>query len=156
MQLLNLVELCLANVRLHGSIASAATVVLSYLKYINLSNNQLQGTLDWQWGNLPALKRFEAAHNAFSGSVPASLNSATKLEVLDLAFNSITGSFPVLSALQSIKYIDVRENLLTGTFPVDYFAATGFSDLQYVALVNNTKLTIPTVCVRIPFCYKRI
>ncbi len=162
----------MSNVRMIGAISNAVPVKLSYLEYVNFEGNSLTGTIYWQWGiiffdasheiahsknleNLPVIKNFEVSGNIFSESFPPTINSAITLEVIDVSFNNLTGDFPVLSGLQSIKYLDIRENNFTGTFPTGYFSETNFVQLRYVGLNENPYLVVPNVCVRIPFCYKR-
>ena len=146
---------------MRGSITNAPTMKLPYLESINFSNNSLSGTLTWNWSifglildYFPSLENLELTENKLIGSFPSDINAATSLEVIDVSFNSMSGTFPELISLQNLRHLDIRENEFSGKFPDIYFSSTTFLQLRYVGLSHNLDLEVPNVCIRIPFCYK--
>jgi len=165
MKCTQLIEICMANVRMVGTISNSVPQPMPNLETINLANNKLTGTIFIQWGifyiftcfkeNLPNLVNFEVSGNKFTELLPTNLQSAINLQVIDISYNNFTGNFPLLTQLTQIKYMDIRQNNFTGTFPNEYFAADSFTKLQFIGLASNDYLTIPDVCIRLPFCYKQ-
>ncbi|XP_022994710.1 leucine-rich repeat receptor-like serine/threonine-protein kinase BAM3 [Cucurbita maxima] len=101
-------QLSVAGNNFSGSIE---VVNLSYLRFLNISNNQFTGTLDWNFSSLPNLEVFDAYNNNFTAVLPT--------EILNL---------------QNLKYLDLGGNFFHGTIPESY---GNFEGLQYLSLAGN-------------------
>ncbi len=79
------------------------------LDELNLSHNNLNGSLPSEVGRLQNLKVLNLSNNNFTG-VPAEIGSLKNLELLDLSNNSITGLPNELGNLTNLKYLDLTGN----------------------------------------------
>ncbi len=84
------------------------------LFYIGLTSTLLSGTLPAVIGHFYQLNQLLLAHNEFIGTLPI-LSNVTKLVVLDVSFNRLTGR--VTSSLRDLVYLKqifVQNNAFTG------------------------------------------
>lgn len=85
---------------------------------LQLSDNQLSGTLPDAFMYAQQLRDFGAASNQLTGPIPASLPYTPGLRQLTLAHNQLTGSItPWIGALSNLRVVDLRDNELTGVLP---------------------------------------
>lgn len=78
------------------------------------------------------------ADNMLQGTIPSEVSHLPNLETLDLYYNQLSGPFPDMSTLSSLRHMDVDGNLLTGTVPSELF---NLPALESVFLLNNRGLT---------------
>ncbi|OWM84968.1 receptor protein kinase TMK1 [Punica granatum] len=78
--------------------------------------------------------RIQIGNQNLQGTLPKNLNALTKLQRLELQFNSISGPLPTLSGLSSLQVLLLSNNQFTSV-PPDFF--TGMSSLQSVEMDNN-------------------
>lgn len=87
------------------------------LEYLAFRENQLNGILP----NLSAfadLRYLDASHNGFSGNIPASWSSLTKMKILYLHENSLDGNIPsFLAAFAGAEELALDNNNLAGNIP---------------------------------------
>ncbi|GAB4829727.1 hypothetical protein Ancab_040656 [Ancistrocladus abbreviatus] len=68
--------------------------------------------------NLAALQALNLSHNDLTGSIPQSLGSLSNLEALDLSCNLLSGEIPQqLNQLTFLAIFNVSYNCLTGAIP---------------------------------------
>ncbi|CAI5458000.1 unnamed protein product, partial [Closterium sp. Yama58-4] len=86
--------------------------------------------------------------NLFHGTIPATFSALTKLSVIDLSWNQLTGTIPPFST--SIQKILLDYNTLSGPIP----SHLALPDLSLLRLSNNL-LTggIPNTFTRLSFMY---
>lgn len=149
-------EITLSSNNLDGSLP--AWGALDYLEILNLSNNQLSGTIP----NFPlpdpaspGLKEIALGYNQLTGNIPSlsaltyltsvtlgdnqldgvipNLSGLTYLERLYLWDNQLSSNIPDLSSLSALRYFNVNNNQLTGPFP---YVAT-LTNLEGVWLSGN-------------------
>lgn len=98
-------------------------MTLSNAIYIDLSFNNLNGSLPFDIGDFYSLKQLYLDHNQFTGTIPGSFGMAGNgsLVTLDLSNNMLTGGLPTTwvdkddrDATSSIDTINVHNNNLTG------------------------------------------
>jgi Leucine-rich repeat (LRR) protein len=77
------------------------------LTLLDLSNNNLSGSLQGEIRFLQNLKTLDLSDNNWTG-VPAEIGQLEKLEVLDLSNNPITGLPHELGSLQNLQLLDLR------------------------------------------------
>lgn len=107
------ITLNLSNNNLTGSIPSVIGN-LTNLTQLQLFNNQLSGGIPTQIGNLTNLTSLGLENNLLSGTLPTSISNLTILSSLTLSGNQLTDSVPVVyKNLASLQQFDVRNNRLS-------------------------------------------
>lgn len=76
---------------------------------LNISNNQLTGSLQAEIRHLQNLRVLKASNNHMTG-VPAEIGQLTKLEILDLSNNQLTGLPNELGNLKNLKVLNLSGN----------------------------------------------
>ncbi|TYH08652.1 hypothetical protein ES288_A07G032900v1 [Gossypium darwinii] len=106
------------------------------LKSLNLSYNQISGSLPNNIGNFGLLEVMDLSGNNFSGEIPATISSLVSLKVLKLGGNGFEWSIPegILSC-QSLVSLDFSSNHLNGSLPDGFGAA--FPKLKTLNLARN-------------------
>lgn len=80
----------------------AAFNSLTNLRELNLSGNELNGSLPGSLFTLPRLKILDLSDNLFLGRIPINSSSGPiALEVLNLKYNGISGTIPVTGKLHT-------------------------------------------------------
>ncbi|KAJ6868234.1 LRR receptor-like serine/threonine-protein kinase [Populus alba x Populus x berolinensis] len=88
----NLVDLDLTDNQLQGSIQHAFTNMTS-LRILDLSNNQLQGSIQHAFTNMTSLRILDLSNNQLQGSIQHAFTNMTSLRILDLSKKPITRRF---------------------------------------------------------------
>jgi hypothetical protein len=110
-------EIELTNNNLDGSLP-ASLGKLGAARHLNFYSNILTGNIPAALGNLSKLEYLNLSTNNFSGGIPKALGNLNKLTVLDLSGNALSGSIPkALGNLNKLKTLDLSENLFNGTIP---------------------------------------
>ena len=92
---------------LYGSIPTEIPV-LSELNFLNLSKNHLMGNIPEKIGSMKKLESVDLSRNHLSGEIPPSMSNLTFLSYLDLSYNNLSGRIPSSTQLQSfdaLRYI---------------------------------------------------
>ncbi|XP_019191177.1 PREDICTED: putative receptor-like protein kinase At3g47110 [Ipomoea nil] len=112
--------------------------VLSNLKKLGLSQNNLFGRIPSSFGNLTILLILYLNGNYLHDSIPASIGKCQNLEWLKLSQNNLSGHIPkeVLSLSSLSIELDLSYNQLVGSIPkeVGYLKNLGYMDLSYNSL----------------------
>ena len=115
----------------HGVTTDATGRVAS----INLSNNNLRGTIPAELGSLTNLVYLNLRQNMLSGEIPAELGSLTNLQVLNLYDNELSGTIPAeLGQLTNLLWLVLSDNELSGEIPAELSRLT---NLQVLDLYDN-------------------
>ncbi|RVW30840.1 putative LRR receptor-like serine/threonine-protein kinase [Vitis vinifera] len=109
-------ELYLENNLFAGAIEFSPPSVNSSLKFLDLSQNHLNGYFPDQFGSLTALQRLNLAANNLSGSLPTSMSEMNSLSSLDISQNNFTGPLPN-NFSNSLESFNASYNDLSGTVP---------------------------------------
>ncbi|KAL9268671.1 putative leucine-rich repeat receptor-like serine/threonine-protein kinase [Drosera capensis] len=75
---------------LNGSVPSQLGSCVA-LEFLNLSGNHLEGILPVEIGQLPSLQVLEVSMNQLTGQIPESLQASSTLRQLNLSFNDFSG-----------------------------------------------------------------
>ncbi|KAJ4840577.1 hypothetical protein Tsubulata_042435, partial [Turnera subulata] len=86
---------------------------------LTLTNFGLRGTLQaFNFSSFPNLRGLVLWNNSFYGPIPPSIGNLSKLLVLDLDMNDISGNIPgEIGLLESLKELWIGPNNLTGLIP---------------------------------------
>ncbi|XP_073061085.1 uncharacterized protein [Primulina eburnea] len=93
---------------------------LSFLTYLDVSNNSFYGQIPDEMGGLRRLLVLRMANNQLTGQIPLSFGSLINLERLNLSGNLLSGAIPSsVFKLSALKEMDLLTNQLSGTLPLD-------------------------------------
>lgn len=121
---------------------------------INLSSNNLDGTLPESLWDLTSLIRLYLSGNFLTGTISGSLVNLTLLEEFEINFQQsggFTGNFPnALASITSIININTRDNNFTGAIDGTIWE---LPNLQHFSLSGGDSLTlnIPAVSAKIDY-----
>ena len=97
---------------------------------LDLSYNELNGTIPAEIGNLTSLTELELSFNLLSGTIPAEIGYLTSLTELELYSNQLSGTIPAeIGYLTSLTWLALAANQLSGTIPVELGNLTRLEDL---------------------------
>ena len=92
---------------------------LSFLKCIDLSENNLHGGIPDEITRLQGLQSLNLAHNHLIGSIPGSLGAMKSVESIDFSVNQLFGSIPQsITTLTFLSYLNLSNNNLIGRIPL--------------------------------------
>uniref|UniRef100_A0A0D9XTC3 Receptor kinase-like protein Xa21 n=1 Tax=Leersia perrieri TaxID=77586 RepID=A0A0D9XTC3_9ORYZ len=109
---------------------------LSFLRELDLSNNQLTGELPPELGRLGRLEILKLSANALQGTLPVALGNCTNLTVLALSNNQLHGEIPggIGANLGNLFMLDLRENGFSGGIPL---SLAELQSLELLFLYSN-------------------
>ena len=109
---------------------------------LDLSRNNLSGTLPPELGQLTELKRLQLSQNNTGGPIPRELGQLTALTFLDLSNNVLTGEIvEELGQLSELRELGLSSNHLSGPIPPALAQLTKLEALRL--LVNQLSGPIP-------------
>lgn len=105
--------------------------ILTTFTSIDLSQNNFEGEIPKELGDLKALHVLNLSFNAFTGQIPSSLGYLSQLESLDLSLNKLSGRIPPeIANLNFLSYCNFSFNQLVGKMPsstqLQTFSASSF------------------------------
>ena len=102
---------------------------------LDLGQDNLQGTIPPELGDLSSLRVLELAFNYLTGTIPPELRHLSDLDRLSLLGNDLTGIIPPeLGDLSNLHFLRLHLNHLTGTIPPEL---GHLSNLEELNLGNN-------------------
>ncbi|XP_048324686.2 receptor-like protein 6 [Ziziphus jujuba] len=109
---------------------------LSNLKILDMSNNQLDGTIPQCLGNFSnSLEILDLKGNNFHGNIPHMSTNASNLKTLDLSYNHLQGKVPKsLLNCKDLEVLNLGHNKINDKFP---FWLQNLSELQVLVLRSN-------------------
>ena len=108
---------------------------LDKLAILYLYNNQLRGTVPYSLGHLANVRHLYLNSNALRGTIPNALGSLSSVQILTLAGNQMTGEIPdSLGNLTNLRYLNLGGNHLSGTIPA---SVGNIASLQRLWLWSN-------------------
>lgn len=124
----------LSSNNLTGTIPDAIGA-LDQMSRLDLFDNNLSGPIPPSMGNLTGLQTLIASGNALNGVLPDTLGALGSLQILILNNNTFTGSIPAsIGSLGNLFFLDLSFNPLTGELPLEL---SGLSNLLFLGLDNN-------------------
>ncbi len=126
-----------------GTWAGVRTNTQGEVTSIDLSDNNLSGTIPTELGDLTSLQTLSLYSNSLSGTIPTELGDLTSLQTLSLYSNSLSGTIPTeLGDLTSLQTLSLYSNSLSGTIPTELGDLTSLQTLSLYS--NSLSGTIPT------------
>ncbi|WVY91733.1 hypothetical protein V8G54_037247 [Vigna mungo] len=105
---------------------------LHFMTLIDMSSNNLSGTIPPQLFSLIGLHSLNLSNNKLGGEIPNEIGNMKNLESLDFSTNQLGGKIPKsLSRLSFLGYLNLSFNNLTGKIPSGT-QLQGFSVLSYM------------------------
>ena len=102
---------------------------------LDLSYNQLSGSIPSEIGQLTHLAQLWLKNNELTGEIPSEIGNLTNIEVLSLSYNQLTGEIPPeIGNLTNLELLSLRGNQLTGEIPPEIGQLT---NLTYLGLDSN-------------------
>ncbi|WJX20448.1 hypothetical protein P8452_10002 [Trifolium repens] len=90
------------------------------LESLDMSLNNLRGSIDKQLDGLVSLKLLNLGYNNFSGKIPTNLGRSMVLEQLVLSNNIFEGTIPdQILSYKNLTVIDFKVNKLSGSIPLN-------------------------------------
>ncbi|KAG2650166.1 hypothetical protein PVAP13_1NG148738 [Panicum virgatum] len=125
----------LSNNNLNGSVPPSIGN-LTKLTYLNLSNKQeiggLSGHIPATIGMLENLETLDLGYNNFAGPIPSSLGNLTRLVHMDLSYNLLSGRIPhELGMIHSLKLLYLSSNSFNGSIPREHLES------NYVTIIGS-------------------
>ena len=106
--------------------------------YLNLSQEQLTGSIPPEIGELIKLTSLQLTFNQLTGSIPSEIGNLTNLEYLWLYDNELTGLIPPeIGNLTNLEWLELQNNELTGEIPSEIGNLTNLERLH----LDNNQLT---------------
>ena len=113
----------------HGVVTNSEGRVVELL----LPNNDLNGGIPLELGNLSGLMELDLSDNRLTGDIPAELDGLTDLERLYLRGNKLSGELPTeLGNLEHLEWLYLRGNQFSGCIPRGLLSDR--DDLEYLGL----------------------
>ncbi|XP_026445412.1 MDIS1-interacting receptor like kinase 2-like [Papaver somniferum] len=132
----SLTDLELSTNNINGSIPTSLCN-LSNLDTLYLFENQLSGSIPKEIRKLNSLMDLELSTNYLAGPIPSSICNLSKLNTLYLEENQLSGIIPVdIARLSSLSDFRIQENNLVGQIPA-YLCNSTVGMLQKLNLYNN-------------------
>ncbi|XP_062218676.1 probable LRR receptor-like serine/threonine-protein kinase At1g53430 isoform X2 [Phragmites australis] len=117
-------------------------VNLTYLRYLDLSRNFIQGPIPASWANLPIFN-LSLQGNRISGTLPKELGRMPMLKSMQLEGNWIEGPIPPeLGNIISLERFFISTNNITGELPSTFSRLTNMTDFRIDG--NNISGKIPS------------
>lgn len=133
----NITSIDLSGNNLNGTIPSSMGRLV-HLRTLDLSSNQLSGSIPSSVGKLLHLEKLALASNKLSGPIPTSVSEMPSLVFLDLSSNQLNGSIPeYLTELKSLRYLNLENNNFAGPVP---FNATFIKKLSSFKISGNVNV----------------
>ncbi|MBA0866776.1 hypothetical protein Goshw_024328, partial [Gossypium schwendimanii] len=108
---------------------------LSFLRFINLQDNNFHGVIPPKIGRLPRLETLSLYNNPFGGRIPPNLTHCSNLILFRASRNKLIGNILVeLGKLVKLENLEIAHNNLTGHLPT---FLGNVSTLQDINLEGN-------------------
>ncbi len=98
---------------------------------IELTFNNLKGTLPPSIGALTKLRVLNLSENHLSGAIPHEIGQLTELQSLYLSYNELSGRLPdEIGNLKKVEYVGLNENKLEGPLPSTFGGMSALIDID--------------------------
>ncbi|KAD5961719.1 hypothetical protein E3N88_13192 [Mikania micrantha] len=123
---------------------------LKMLTTLDLSYNNLSGFIPTSLGDCGSLLRLSLKGNLFQGTIPSSLRSLKGLLELDISNNNLSGQIPKFLELLKLERLNLSYNDLEGEIPM----VGVFANKRAFSVIGNSRLCGGIVELKLPKCKK--
>ncbi|KAK7393002.1 hypothetical protein VNO78_21452 [Psophocarpus tetragonolobus] len=121
---------------------------LHFVSLIDMSSNNLSGTIPLQMFSLIGLFSLNMSHNKLTGQIPYEIGNMKNLESLDFSANQFSSEIPQsLSNLSFLSSLNLSYNNLTGKIPSGT-QLQGFSALSYIGNHDLCGPPLTKICLQ--------
>lgn len=99
---------------------------MTYLKFLDLHRNQLNGSIPSSLGNLSHVRFLDLSENLLTGSIPSSLENLAQLTYFNLSCNDLSGTIPNVTAIQQFGPTAFTHNPALCGEPLDTLCSANF------------------------------
>ncbi|XP_059629274.1 receptor-like protein EIX2 [Cornus florida] len=111
--------------------------ILGLVRSIDLSSNNISGSIPEEFFSLHALRFLNLSRNQITGKVPENIGGMAMLESLDLSRNHLSNEIPQsMSNLTFINYLDLSYNNFSGRIPL----STQLQSFNATSYIGNSEL----------------
>ncbi|OAD22095.1 secreted protein containing Leucine-rich repeat protein [Candidatus Thiomargarita nelsonii] len=114
---------------------------------LNLSENQLSGSIPSELGNLSHLTLLGLHENQLTGPIPSELGNLSDLRGLVLSENQLSGSIPIRLMTLPLDYLKLNNNCLTIPDDPELIAFLDEKDSEWAT--TQTNCDAPTDCASV-------
>ncbi|WJZ81603.1 hypothetical protein VitviT2T_001438 [Vitis vinifera] len=121
--------------------------ILSIVKLIDLSRNNLSGVIPHGIANLSTLGTLNLSWNQLTGKIPEDIGAMQGLETLDFSSNRLSGPIPLsMASITSLSHLNLSHNLLSGPIPTTNQFPTFDDPSMYEGNLGLCGLPLSTQC----------
>ena len=121
--------------------------ILSIVKLIDLSRNNLSGVIPHGIANLSTLGTLNLSWNQLTRKIPEDIGAMQGLETLDFSSNRLSGPIPLsMASITSLSHLNLSHNLLSGPIPTTNQFSTFNDPSVYEGNLGLCGLPLSTQC----------
>ncbi|KAJ6388081.1 hypothetical protein OIU77_026614 [Salix suchowensis] len=140
--------------RKSGSIPTEISGIREIRRYLNLSHNHLDGPLPIELSKLENVEEIDVSSNNLSGSVFFQISSCIAAKLINFSHNSIDGHLPdSLGDLKNLESFDVSGNHLSGGIPT---SLNRIQSLSFLNLSFNNFAGSNTLWRCLQYCHRKV
>ncbi|CAJ1971182.1 unnamed protein product [Sphenostylis stenocarpa] len=130
-------NLSAVNNQFTGELLHAAT--MESLEYLDLSLNKFNGPLLSNFVQSRKLIYLNLSSNELGGSLPIEFNKLERLKYLDLHMNNFSGDIMhIFYQMSSVLYVDLSSNMFSGALDLGLVDESFLSSIQYLNVSHNS------------------
>ncbi|KAI9077439.1 hypothetical protein K1719_040588 [Acacia pycnantha] len=121
---------------LKGNLPDEICHQLPFLEVLDVTDNQLEGSIPQSMANCTSLKGLYLVGNSFTGFIPKDIGNLVKLEILALGENNLSGPIPPnIFNISTLTVLHLSDNFLSG--PLPSYLGINLPNLKKLLLVRN-------------------